>query len=243
MKTRALLLAAAILVSSPVDAATFLVTYKGTLASGFDEFGAFGLLGADLSGSEFEAIFTLTSPLAGSIVQNTSNSTTIYGGSNYGAASPVSGLIRVNGVNYIVGGGNLGRAYQSEGSLGGADRLIHQSAESDQDSSFYLSASVFSYQNSIVTGVDLTSPISYILTPDDGYGGSFSLFSEKPSKRANVQGVMRISSVSISELGATAVPEPATWATMLIGFGLIGGALRYRRRSSRLSLIVGTQVL
>lgn len=27
-----------------------------------------------------------------------------------------------------------------------------------------------------------------------------------------------------------AVPEPATWATMLLGFGLIGGAMRHRRR-------------
>lgn len=30
-----------------------------------------------------------------------------------------------------------------------------------------------------------------------------------------------------------AVPEPATWATMLIGFGMAGFALRYRRRSVR----------
>jgi hypothetical protein len=29
-----------------------------------------------------------------------------------------------------------------------------------------------------------------------------------------------------------AVPEPATWAMMLVGFGLIGGALRYRRKNT-----------
>ena len=28
----------------------------------------------------------------------------------------------------------------------------------------------------------------------------------------------------------TAVPEPSTWAMMLLGFGLIGGAFRYRKR-------------
>lgn len=33
-----------------------------------------------------------------------------------------------------------------------------------------------------------------------------------------------------SYLLAAAVPEPAAWATMLLGFGLIGGAMRYRRR-------------
>jgi hypothetical protein len=30
-----------------------------------------------------------------------------------------------------------------------------------------------------------------------------------------------------------AVPEPATWAMMLLGFGMIGGAARYRRRSTQ----------
>jgi hypothetical protein len=29
-----------------------------------------------------------------------------------------------------------------------------------------------------------------------------------------------------------AVPEPAIWAMMIVGFGLIGGAMRYRRRSA-----------
>ncbi|MBJ6122903.1 PEPxxWA-CTERM sorting domain-containing protein [Sphingomonas sp. BT553] len=31
-------------------------------------------------------------------------------------------------------------------------------------------------------------------------------------------------------ISVTAVPEPATWATMLVGFGMIGGYARYRRR-------------
>lgn len=32
--------------------------------------------------------------------------------------------------------------------------------------------------------------------------------------------------------GVAPVPEPATWAMMLIGFGMIAGATRYRRRST-----------
>ncbi len=34
---------------------------------------------------------------------------------------------------------------------------------------------------------------------------------------------------------ASAVPEMGTWATMLIGFGLLGGGARYRRRRVRLA--------
>lgn len=34
---------------------------------------------------------------------------------------------------------------------------------------------------------------------------------------------------------AAAVPEPATWAMMLLGFGMIAGVARYRRRSAKVS--------
>lgn len=33
----------------------------------------------------------------------------------------------------------------------------------------------------------------------------------------------------------SAVPEPSTWATMILGFGFVGGALRYRRRRTSVS--------
>ncbi|WP_082543447.1 PEPxxWA-CTERM sorting domain-containing protein [Sphingomonas sp. Leaf339] len=32
-----------------------------------------------------------------------------------------------------------------------------------------------------------------------------------------------------------AVPEPATWAMMLVGFAMVGGAARYRRRTTRIA--------
>jgi PEP-CTERM motif len=35
--------------------------------------------------------------------------------------------------------------------------------------------------------------------------------------------------------GPGAVPEPATWAMMLVGFGVVGGSIRLRRRKSSLS--------
>jgi len=35
-----------------------------------------------------------------------------------------------------------------------------------------------------------------------------------------------------ANFSVTAVPEPATWAMMLVGFGLVGSAMRYRRRTT-----------
>lgn len=40
---------------------------------------------------------------------------------------------------------------------------------------------------------------------------------------------------TLNGVTATAVPEPATWATMILGFGLSGAAIRRRRRSPALA--------
>lgn len=37
----------------------------------------------------------------------------------------------------------------------------------------------------------------------------------------------------VANFRVTAVPEPATWGMMLLGFGMVGAASRYRRRSTR----------
>jgi hypothetical protein len=37
----------------------------------------------------------------------------------------------------------------------------------------------------------------------------------------------------LSFIPTAAIPEPATWAMMLVGFGMVGAATRYRRRSSK----------
>lgn len=37
--------------------------------------------------------------------------------------------------------------------------------------------------------------------------------------------------LEINQVGAGAVPEPSTWAMIIAGFGIVGGALRRRRRT------------
>ncbi|MBM6577743.1 PEP-CTERM sorting domain-containing protein [Microvirga sp. SRT01] len=38
-----------------------------------------------------------------------------------------------------------------------------------------------------------------------------------------------------SNAGIGAVPEPSTWAMMIVGFGMVGGAMRRRRVSTKVS--------
>jgi len=53
--------------------------------------------------------------------------------------------------------------------------------------------------------------------------GSFTLFAD----------VSQTAPVGTLNVMAAAVPEPATWAMMLVGFGMLGASMRYRRRSTK----------
>ncbi len=60
-----------------------------------------------------------------------------------------------------------------------------------------------------------TNAISYNL------GGTFTTQDGSVAQRANFQ-------------PTAVVPEPATWAMMLLGFGMVAGVVRYRRRNHRI---------
>ncbi|RSU53175.1 hypothetical protein BRX43_03910 [Sphingomonas sp. S-NIH.Pt15_0812] len=46
---------------------------------------------------------------------------------------------------------------------------------------------------------------------------------------ARVEGLTDAQRVSIVNFSASALPEPASWVMMILGFGLAGGMLRRRR--------------
>jgi hypothetical protein len=96
---------------------------------------------------------------------------------------------------------------------------------------------------------DAANPLTNILeASDDGAGTNLGgLISRNLVSGTNYfavlssfsNGVSGQYSLSISGPGAVtigAVPEPAMWAMMLVGFGMISGAARYRRRSVKVSL-------
>lgn len=75
----------------------------------------------------------------------------------------------------------------------------------------------------VTTGLSLDT-LRLTATRTQGSGGpAFSLapFNGTPDKN---------SSYNFSFSAVSAVPEPSTWALMLLGFGLVGGAMRSKRR-------------
>jgi hypothetical protein len=47
--------------------------------------------------------------------------------------------------------------------------------------------------------------------------------------------VPSIDAFEVANFTVTAVPEPATWGMMLLGFGMVAGAARYRRRGTKVA--------
>jgi hypothetical protein len=59
-------------------------------------------------------------------------------------------------------------------------------------------------------------------------------FTDEPRYRIRGNGTI-LANVTATSSAIGPVPEPATWAMMLVGFGMVGGAARYRRRAAKLS--------
>ena len=53
--------------------------------------------------------------------------------------------------------------------------------------------------------------------------------------RINTTNPFTSSYLTATSSAVTAVPEPASWVMMILGFGLVGSAVRYRRRAPKVS--------
>ncbi|WP_375420008.1 PEPxxWA-CTERM sorting domain-containing protein [uncultured Sphingomonas sp.] len=89
------------------------------------------------------------------------------------------------------------------------------------------------------TGIDIVIPGSSSFEnpangnqSDPSTNGLFTITGDEGEFFTNVTFSSTGNSFEVDNLAIAAVPEPATWAMMLIGFGLIGATARYRRRHS-----------
>ncbi len=94
--------------------------------------------------------------------------------------------------------------------------------------------------------INLLDSLGNVLaTDDDGGGGLNSLINFNILTTGTYFGAVRgfgnsvydynlsVTGLTATPVGGGGVPEPATWAMMIIGFGLVGGAMR--RRATRVS--------
>lgn len=226
-------LAASLTLAGPAAATVHHLTYKGVVTSALDQTGEFGP-GASLVGMSFVA----------KVVYDDANPGASHTGgvyyddyAGYGADNPVTATILLNGVTR-----SFGATYGRDSRV---DRTLQPGCLSDcTTGSFQQSAEDRYTQGGLYTlnyinlggsstdgalsGLAHTAP--NFTNPPIGLYAYVSLFEQDIFTLA----ARRSASVFVTIESVTgAVPEPSSWALMLLGFGAVGGLLRRRPTAAR----------
>jgi hypothetical protein len=249
MMLRAGLAALALGVAGSASAAQHLFKFNGVVANSFNQTGEFGLSGLNsLDGQTFTAEFLLTAP--GGRVISTSDFVTVFGTDKveFSEFVPVSATLRINervldnSTRLVVNGAYffVGSLTQFNNNSENKDVLGLYSgnfaAHSGGSTLQIINAGLISSNLNLFRDLDYTRPISNQLASSDQGTGSFSyqVFNGQTQTSSHlVRGQLLTQSFSVSPFVAPptgGVPEPASWALMLGGFALTGGALRGARR-------------
>jgi hypothetical protein len=207
------------LAASPASATVVYVDYMGTVTEGFDGDGLFGPINGDLTGLTFTAHYLFDISLGDRDTNSYIDKVT--GGYDFGNASPALGAtLTIAGQSVQFTGERLGINFVSQDG---------QYAELDDDAGYYLNNQI---NNGPAFEPSLTTPFSASTAAfSSNYansitnGGGFAIGGAGGSLfNTNVSGGLGTGAVA-------AVPEPATWAMMLIGFGGIGFAMCRRKNN------------
>jgi hypothetical protein len=211
---------AASLSAAPAWAASFIqITYQGVFSSGTDTGGLFGAAGSSLVGQSYTATFAIDTT---NVVTSSAYNTLYY---NVAGLSPVvtTATITVGGVSTLIAGSTSGSMSKSDYSNAGRYLVTFTDLAGDGSLSARTNFQVFLPAGQ-ASGIDTVIPTTAIPSANP------SVFTLTMADGSLATG--KIASFSVSSatgLPTSLVPEPATWMTMILGFGMIGGAMRRRR--------------
>lgn len=224
--------------AAPAGAVIYTVTYQGVVTEGFDN-GLFGGIG-DLAGAGYVAAFTIDTSKG-----DHSGFPGFASANGYGANSPVMATLTIGGVT-VSTGDRYGFIFEMDKVTSGfpddSQSALGESSEvvcggGGEDCLTYDRQLLHSAGSSTIDLVDgdfETPPLAMAYGPGVFAGGFFfdrrvidgsqNLFETRAQAR------LAPASISVSSAPG-AVPEPATWALMIAGFGAAGTALRRRSTS------------
>jgi hypothetical protein len=204
-------------VSVPANATQIIVTYAGKVNSGFDVDGLFGAVGVNLKRQDYTLSFTVDTSSFQSFAGDPSSGLEFFG--------PVVATMTVGQQSYTINGSmpdsNITR-WAPAAPDGEYDYQINAYAEATNGD--WVSGRVGSLYN-FFGDLGLTAPFSHAISnSDDAYTADFS--------GLNTALDLKISSISMEVVASSApAPEPASWALMVGGFGLVGAIMRRRQRT------------
>jgi len=214
----------ALAAATPAMAAPMVIDISGTVVSGFDGSGLFGAAGGELGGLSYTAHYVFDPTLG--LRTTGDNYDSVFGGPHAWSPDPfrpyadpsLATTLTINGHTVSIAGNWAADFYSGKdaywasvgGSVNGTESAL---AEAMYGAAFPISLSTaFSASNFTYSA------------------GAFLV--------GSAYGALNPQTITVGAAGGvSSVPEPVTWAMMLLGVGLIGGALRYRRGKSSVSYV------
>jgi PEP-CTERM motif len=205
------------------------VIYKGAVKNGVDGIGLFGVAGADLTGDAFVATFNMDTSKGNNLSTPTEN--LIEGGAVYVVDSPMIAVtFEINGISHTISGGDNGTVQSFLGQPGVANQQTHYAYDATGNSVFL---NVFDAASASVGNIPFTIdvPLDFVFTSSDLGQGEALFHSGNIGTGLDLRPTELIYQYPSTDGGGGAVPEPSTWAMLLLGFvGL--SAFGYRRTRS-----------
>ena len=226
--TIALGVAGAILATSPAAAVVKYAAYSGFIASGLDTTGVFGRANRDLAGLHYAVFFSYDRARATTIA---TDGLTYDSASGSGAGSPIIDVsVVVWGTTRSFSALTYGEAITSINALPemghvASDYVSVTNGLQKFDSVSFYPVRAFGAPASLNTNTFAIPFTGDGFVSLETYDAANNVYTDRAIFTVERTGFYEVYG------GNGAVPEPASWALMIAGFGLVGGALRQRRET------------
>lgn len=148
-----------------------------------------------------------------------------------------AGAITAGTPGFYVYGVNTGKgAIRPFGSIGQGNVIFDQAIVVQKDGTGSIGGTALDSNWIAIAGNILTVKVPLSLLPSTGFAPQRYGFNLWPRAGAGNAAISDFAPENATLSASAAVPEPATWGMLMVGAGLAGGTLRYRRRRTMLAL-------